>query len=353
MTEGLQGVPVVALLGTRWAQLEGHGTRWRALVTRWADRGPVTVVDFPRFSRRVLGPRVRERESWLPGTRLLDVTVPVLPVAQWGRTADALRPLLPQDAVHVAATPLWAPLLPHLAGRCGFDAVDDWREHPAFAHLRARVEAGYRSLPRVDVVTAVSDELARRLRADYRVEPVVVRNGVDLSAYDGDRPAPAGLPDGPFAVYVGVIEDRVDLTLLAEVAQYLPVVVAGPARRTHEAGLLATGATWLGPVATGLVPGLLQRAAVGLVPHRASSFTASMDPMKVLEYLAAGLPVVATPGIDHPAVVTVEPSRFAATAARLAGEGRNRSSHPSVRDLDWDVVANQILGLLLGDRGPT
>lgn len=351
MVEELTSTPVVVLLGTRWAQLEGHGTRWRALLTRWVARGPVTVVDFPRFSRRVLAPRVELRPSWLPGSRLLDVTVPVLPVAQWARTASALRPLLPPDAVHVAATPLWAPLLPHLPGRRAFDAVDDWREHPAFASLRGRIESGYRTLPRVDVVTAVSGELAHRLRADYGVDAVVVGNGVDLAAYSEPRPAPNGLPDRPFAVYVGVVEERVDLDLLAAVAREMPVVVAGPARQTYEAALRATGATWLGPVPTELVPGLLQRAAVGLVPHRASSFTASMDPMKVLEYLAAGLPVVATPGITSSAAVTAEPADFASTARRLAGQPRSPAPHPAVRDRDWDRVADRLLHLVIGSGG--
>ncbi len=39
---------------------------------------------------------------------------------------------------------------------------------------------------------------------------------------------------------------------------------------------------------------MLRGAAVGLIPYVHSQLTASIFPMKVYEYLAAGLPVVAT-----------------------------------------------------------
>lgn len=341
---------VVALLGTRWQQLEHHGTRWRAVLTRWSQQADVTVVDFPRFSQRALRPTVRPLPSWLPGTTLLDVTVPSRAPGAWSRTATRLAAAVPAGSAFVAATPLWAPVLPHLPGRRAFDAVDDWREHPAFTHLRAQVLAGYAVLPQVDVVTAVSAELAGRLRTDG-VDPVVVRNGVDLAAYVDRAPAPAGLPDGPFAVYVGVVEDRVDLDLLRSTAAVLPVVVAGPVRPEREAALRSTGVTWLGPVPTGQVPGLLQRAAVGLVPHVRSSFTVSMDPMKVVEYLAAGLPVLSTPGLGNPAVKEAAAADFPVAARRLAALPRRPGPDPAVAHLDWDVVADRLLGLVLGHGG--
>ncbi len=43
------------------------------------------------------------------------------------------------------------------------------------------------------------------------------------------------------------------------------------------------------------LPQLLRGADVGLIPYVRSELTDSIFPMKVYEYLAAGLPVVATP----------------------------------------------------------
>ena len=349
-------VDLTVLLGSRWAELEHHGTRWRALLTRWAGDprlGSLTVVDFPRFSLR--GPRLAEQPSWLPGVRSLRLTVPASPTRTLGSGAGwrlAARALGSCETV-VAATPLWAPLLPRLdAQRRCFDAVDDWRALASVGHLRARVDEGYRVLPQLDLVTAVSVELGRRLAQDVGARPVVVPNGVQLSAYAGTPAPPPGLPDGPFAVYVGSVERRVDLDLLRAVAEQVPVVVAGPADAESAAWLRAAPLCWLGPLDVDQVPGLLRHAAVGLLPHRVDALTESMDPMKLLEYLAAGLPVVATdlPGVrlSDRVVVAGTPGAFAEAARQQLHVGRAESPDPAVADRDWDVVAERLLGHVLG-----
>jgi glycosyltransferase involved in cell wall biosynthesis len=51
----------------------------------------------------------------------------------------------------------------------------------------------------------------------------------------------------------------------------------------------------LGPRSQDELPDLLRGAAAGLIPYVRTQLTASIFPMKVYEYLAAGLPVVASP----------------------------------------------------------
>ena len=339
---------VTVLLGTRLEQLRTHGTRWRHVLTRWAadDRvGRLTVVDFPRFG---LPPAATATPTWLAGTTALAVTVPgrrrgtVLDRLGWQVSgAQVARRLGHQDLV-VAATPLWAPLLPHLhAVRRGFDAVDDWRALGSMSALRRRVDAGYRAAARCDSATAVSPALAERLHADHGIDAEVVPNGVDLAAFRSPGPPPEGLPDGPFAVYVGVVEGRVDLALLAAAAEVVPVVVAGPADERPD----LPGTTWLGPVDVADVPGLLRRAAVGLVPHVRDALTTSMDPMKVLEYLAAGLPVVSTPvptSAPTDRVLRADgPAAFADAVRAALRLGRDEV--PALGDRDWDSVADRLL----------
>jgi teichuronic acid biosynthesis glycosyltransferase TuaH len=274
----------------------------------------------------------------------------------WRLAARALRSAHAPGPGHVvvAATPLWAPLLQHVpADRRCFDAVDDWRELPSMQASRRRVDAGYRSLGACDTVTAVSAELSDRLARDVGVAAVTVPNGVDLCRYAGPAPAPDGLPDGRFAVYVGQVQERVDLDLLAATARRVPVVVAGGASPGAAAVLADLPLTWLGPVDVDLVPGLLQRATVGLLPHRVDRLTRSMDPMKLLEYLAAGLSVVATdlPGVAvSPRVhVTADlASDFAAEVERRLAEPRGTAPDDAVRGRDWSVVADRLLGLCAG-----
>ena len=47
------------------------------------------------------------------------------------------------------------------------------------------------------------------------------------------------------------------------------------------------------------MPGLLDGLDVGLIPHRVTDFTRSLDPLKIYEYLSAGLPVMGT-GVTVP-----------------------------------------------------
>lgn len=351
---------VVVLLGSRFADLESFGTRWRAVLTRWATDPRVaslTVVDFPRFGRRC---RTAEATSWLPGARALSLAVPGpveggrLDEVGWSLAAASLRRALGRSTARavVAATPLSAPLLPRLrAARTGFDAVDDWRALPSVASARRRVEAGYRAGARADVVTAVSDPLRSRLAADFGAAVVTVGNGV---AVGDPGPVPEGLPAGPFALYVGSVQERVDLDLLGHVARRVPVVVAGPAEGAHAERLRALPLTWLGKVPLTTVPGLVERAAVGLLPHHRDALTESMAPMKLLEYVAGGLRTVSTPlpGVDeHPGVVVAHGvEQFVARVEEALPLGRVHVPDGWRRRHDWDAVADRLLRLhVLGE----
>lgn len=347
---------VVVMVGTRFAALEAHGTRWRALLTRWvADPrvSSLTVVDYPRFGRS-LGSR--RTDSWLPGCHVVDLRVPA-PVsgALWDRAAWAAAGRAvsrsigrSDDRLLVAATPLSAPLLRVLpAQRRAFDAVDDWRELPSMQAASRRVDAGYREAAgSADVTSSVSEVLTTRLRADYGIAAHTVVNGVDAPA---GTPVRDGLPSAPFAIYVGTVQERVDLALLEEAARVAPVVVAGSATDEAAAVLRRLPLTWLGPVPVGEVGPLLLSAAVGLVPHHRDLLTESMAPMKVLEYAAAGLPVVSTsvPGLANVPRVTVadDPVGFAAAVVAGLQQPRVPPSQDWLTAHSWDGVSDTLLRL--------
>lgn len=358
---------VVVFLGSRMAALEAHGTRWRAVLTRWAadDRvASLTVVDFPSFDplRRM---RVAEEPTWLRGSRLLSVRVPLsthvigpLDPVVWrsvGRRLSAAVGGHVGARRLVVAAPLWTPAAVRLAAsRRGFDAVDDWREHSSARTAVTRSAQGYTLLPRFDCVTAVSAPLAESLAADAGHPVLHVGNGVDLAAYRDVPPADLpDLPEEPFALYLGTVEQRVDVDLLLRVAERVPVVVAGPAPEDIARRLRSGAARWVGPVPVGTVPALMARASVGLLPHIPGPFTASMDPMKLLEYLAAGLPVVTTlPSLAEasPRVVAASPETFGDAVAAALARGRYDTPDASVAERDWDVVADRLLRLhVLGE----
>ncbi|MEY2471858.1 MAG: hypothetical protein QOK28_1187 [Actinomycetota bacterium] len=359
---------VVVLLGTPWPRLAAQNTRWRSVLMEWAQDarvGSLSVVDFPSMSlRNLTRPRAEPIATWDPRITAVAGRVPVyrrttaLDALAWRATGAALDRALPgagRRRVAIAATPLWAPVLPYLrAERRGFDAVDDWRALPVAARVLGHIRRGYATAAGCDSVTAVSDALAQRLRADFGVVARAVPNGVDVGLYSAPRPPrPAGLPEGPFAIYIGVVQERVDLALLAAASRVLPVVVAGHADDAIAKELSDIGVSFVGPVAPADVPALLRAAAVGLLPHRVDQLTTSMSPMKVLEYLAAGLPVAATPvplTVASDRVVVASGDDAYASAVRDAlALGCLDHPDPAVTGFSWKSVADELLTLHAGD----
>jgi len=349
---------VVVFVGSTWSRLAQRTTRWRELCVRLAshhDVARLTVVDYLRFSTR-RPTRVTETDSWLDDVRCIAVDVradrryPVgIERGSWDSAARRTEHVLgraPGPRLVLCANPLATALALRLgAASHGFDAYDDWRQVAHLAAARRRVDRGYRQLGRFDTLSAGSAGLADRLAQDYGARAAVVRNGVDVAAFARDGAPPAGLPATPFAVYVGTVEQRVDLELLGATTSALPVVVAGDMAEPLRARLTAAGVICIGPLPAEQVPGLLHAAAVGLVPHRVDALTTTMDPLKVHEYRAAGLPVVATevPGADADGV-DVPPSSEDWPGAVRAAAARGRLAPPAgLRD--WSVVVDELLAV--------
>jgi teichuronic acid biosynthesis glycosyltransferase TuaH len=360
---------VIVLLGSSWSRMEQQNSRWRAVLSHWAGDeriGALRVVDYPSFAmRNFVRAQTAPIATWderIPAIAGRVRTLRrsgVFDAFAWRAAGAAIDRALPPTGgrrVVIAATPIWARVLRHLrADRRGFDAVDDWRALPAADPVMRHVTAGYRAAASSDAVTTVSPALAERLRNDFGIDGTPVRNGVDVDAYvaPAASPRPDNVPAGPFAVYLGVVQDRVDLALLDAAASVLPVVVAGPAAAGFADALVQHKLHWLGPVEPARVPALLRAAAVGLVPHRVDALTTSMDPMKVLEYLAAGLPVVSTPvplGPHSERILIADGVDAFADAVRdamhLTPLGR---PDPAVQDRSWRSVADALYEAHVGE----
>jgi glycosyltransferase involved in cell wall biosynthesis len=105
----------------------------------------------------------------------------------------------------------------------------------------------------------------------------------------------------------------------------------------------------LGPRAHRDLPAVLRAAAIGFIPYRRSRLTASIFPMKVYEYLAAGLPVIATglPSLEGVADVTLVDGVEAVLRAievALADDtvDRRRARSAAVRGHSWDARLAEI-----------
>lgn len=194
---------------------------------------------------------------------------------------------------------------------------------------------------RADVVFASSPPLAARMR-EYGGDVELVTNVADVDLFRTARrdregatdPAVAAIP-GPRLVFLGAVSGtKLDLELLLALARAhreWQVVLVGPVGlgdpETDVSALQREpNVHLLGPRRQAQLPEVLRGADVGLIPYRRSELTRSVFPMKVYEYLAAGVPVVSTslPSLEGVAGVlrADEPEAFAAAvAAGLADRG--------------------------------
>jgi glycosyltransferase involved in cell wall biosynthesis len=159
-------------------------------------------------------------------------------------------------------------------------------------------------LTEADVVLAVSRPLAAyaRSRGARRVE--VLPNAVSASSVRvrrSDHNPPVAVFTGSLRPWHGIDSIAEAWALLGDKAPELLVVGDGPGRALLE----AAGARVTGPVPHSEVPNYLAEADIGLAPY-ARDAPDYFSPLKLFEYLAAGLATIAAdlPGVRD--VVTEE-----------------------------------------------
>lgn len=117
-------------------------------------------------------------------------------------------------------------------------------------------------------------------------------------------PAPADQvkSQGPVFGYYGVIDERIDLALIAGVARARPdwqIVMVGPVVKIDAADLpQASNIHYLGGKPYDQLPAYLSGWTVALMPFAINEATRFISPTKTPEYLSGGLPVVSTPVTD-------------------------------------------------------
>jgi glycosyltransferase involved in cell wall biosynthesis len=207
-----------------------------------------------------------------------------------------------------------------MAAQAGIDAA-------SFRAAEARFAA------RADLVLASAPALASRLRT-LSGNVLDAPNVADTELFAGaSRAGPldeamAALPT-PRIVFTGaIVTTKLDLELLVALARARPIwsfALVGPIGpgdpRTDVSALVAEpNIHLLGPRSYTELPDVLRAASAGLIPYARNELTESIFPMKVYEYLAAGLPVVATPLPALAAVTEVATAPDAEGVARLLDE---------------------------------
>jgi UDP-galactopyranose mutase len=341
---------LVAFSHLRW------GFVWQRpqhLLTRFAREMPVVVVEEPEY--HLQGPDVRARRD-----HGVTVVTPLLPKTTEkygfgdhvnGQISRLVEPFIRpgMDPILWYYTPMAlgaepATVRPRLTV---YDAMDDLASFRAAPPELRRREA--RLLSDVDLVFAGGPTLYRQ-RRDLHPSVHCFPSGVEAAHFA--RTAQATPPEGlahqrrPILGYYGVIDERLDLDLLAEVADLRPdwtIALIGPVAKIDETTIpVRSNIVRFGQQAYEDLPAFLGCFDVALMPFARNEATRAISPTKTLEYLAGGKPVVSTPIAD---VVSLygDVVHIAATSKEFVSATESVLHRTSDADRQWRARAARLV----------
>jgi glycosyltransferase involved in cell wall biosynthesis len=198
------------------------------------------------------------------------------------------------------------PASAEIAGSLGENAlvyhcVDEFSEFTG-TDKSALLELERQLLTKSHCVIVSSDRLYHKKRP-HNANTYLVTHGVDVShfrkACDPQTEVPRELATlrTPVIGFFGLIADWVDLDLIRFLAQSRPewsFVMIGKASTDTRSLDGIRNIHLLGPKPYSELPGYAKRFDAAILPFVVNELTLSANPLKVREYLAAGLPVVST-----------------------------------------------------------
>ncbi|MEO0473473.1 MAG: glycosyltransferase, partial [Bacteroidota bacterium] len=181
--------------------------------------------------------------------------------------------------------------------------VDDIRYTPWLKRHGPRLEA--RRMAEADLLFFTSSALQKQWGTSRQQPNFLLPNAADVSLFSQARNIPP--KDSPISegsqkivLYIGSVDLRLDMALLEEVIPRMRkyhFVFVGPIMDQARARFLKvfSNVSLLGPRAQEDLPAYCAGADCAIIPFVQNPLTEAMYPLKVHEYQAAGLPIVATP----------------------------------------------------------
>ncbi len=260
-----------------------------------------------KLSELAKGPVNVENDLWVHSPMVLpfphSVAARRINTAALKATIAMLRRRLDIDAFQ-----LWT-FLPNVADYVGtlgeslavYYCVDEWS---MFSYLdrEATIAAERALLGKVDCVFAINAELAERKRAihaETHVSPHGVAHELFARALDEATTVPADIAKLPRPVlgFYGTLRDWVDLELVAQIARARPswsIALIGQQLDDVSAVAGLSNVHLLGRKPHHRLPAYCKGMDVGIIPYRLDERMKFVNPIKLREYLSAGLPVVST-----------------------------------------------------------
>ncbi len=201
---------------------------------------------------------------------------------------------------------------------------------------------------------------ARKQRPDAEFIPC----GVDFGLFERIRRTEPALPDdmrsipAPVVGYVGSLSDRLDRALIARAAERYPhvsFVLIGPIHGSFGSPPRADNIHYLGLKPHDALPEYMARFDLAVMPFRMTPAALATNPVKTLEYLAAGCVVLSMPIPDvvrfYSDVVAIAdtPEDFIDRIGALLTEDpaeRQARGIEKARGASWDAMADRMEELI-------
>ena len=343
--------------------------RPQQLLSRLAQHYRILFVEEPVHDE---GESFMEQSTPVPGVTVCRPHTPVLAPGFHDDQIRLLQPMLatlvPRDEHPVVwfYTPMALPLLQELhPGLVVYDCMDElaaFKNSPKQLLQRETALLGLADLVFAGGPSLYQAKRERHANAHCFPSSVDVRHFARALDRAGSHPAQAHIAQPRLGFY-GVIDERFDTALIAAVADAHPewqLVLVGPVIKIDAATLpQRPNIHYLGQHSYDALPHFLAGWDVCLLPFALNEATRFISPTKVLEYMAAQLPIVSTPIADvaqpygHVVAIAADPAAFVADCERaLAMDAVQRQAMCAamgaiVAGTSWDVTAAAMRDLLV------
>ncbi len=279
--------------------------------------------------------------------------------------------------VIVTTLPLMADLVGKVpAERWVYYCVDDFSVWPGLDG-KAMLAMEAKLVAKVDRIVAVSETLQERMKSLGRSSDLLT-HGVDVEFWGEKRGHSAFSPDEwldncrerdgakkqnvpffrPFIVFWGVVDRRMDTAIIQTLAEAKlgTILLVGPHNNPDPEMLALPGVVAPGSLPLEMLPGLAQMSSVLIMPYADLPVTRAIQPLKLKEYLATGLPCVVS---ELPANrewadcldIASSPEAFVAAVKRLLVEGVSEQQKQARKRLEqesWDAKAKALAEIIDG-----